>query len=65
MGKLRKNCAGTIGQLLTGVPKRVGSQYPEAYISLPVRAPISLKSVDTVSSAVQQLLEDRTFWKEY
>lgn len=65
MGKLKKNYAGTIGQLLTGVPKRVGSQYPEAYISLPARAPISLKSVDTVISAVQQLLEDRTFWKEY
>lgn len=36
----------------------------EACISLLARAPVSLKSTDAVSPAVQQLLEDRCFWKD-
>lgn len=43
-----------------GCTHRVGSQYREAYISIPAGAPVSLKYVDAVSLAGQYLLEDRT-----
>lgn len=43
-----------------GCTHRVGSQYREAYISIPAGAPVFLKYVDAVSLAGQYLLEDRT-----